>query len=108
MQAFIALLSLVAEATTASHRQKTLFILFVASSVLAVVFDLINEKEKIQHTTALGDALLSSLLSRFVDLLEQMEIDLSELDINFQVNKTFYHLYKDSLFLFSPFLGWNV
>ena len=62
LQAFIALLSLFAEATTGSQWQKALFILFVAASVLAVVFDLINEKEKIEHTRALGGAFLCAII----------------------------------------------
>ncbi|CAF2641017.1 unnamed protein product [Rotaria sp. Silwood2] len=52
----------------------------------------------------LCDALLSSLLSKFGGLLEQMEVDFNELNINFQMNKKFYDLYKDPVFLFSPFL----
>lgn len=76
----------------------------MAPSVLAIFFDLINEKKKIQYATSLCDALLSSLLSRFGGLLEQMEIDLDALNIHFEINKKFYDLYKDPLFLFSPFL----
>lgn len=104
LQEFVALLSLFAEATTATQRQNSPSISLVAPSILSIFFDLINEKKKLQYTSALCDALLSSLLSRFGGLLEQMEIDINGLDVNFQMNKKFYDLYKDPLFLFSPFL----
>ncbi|CAF3595721.1 unnamed protein product [Rotaria sp. Silwood1] len=104
LQEFVALLSLFAEATTATQRQNSPSISFVAPSILAIYFDLINEKKNIQYTTALCDALLSSLLSKFGGLLEQMEVDLNELNINFQMKEKFYDLYKDLVFLFSSFL----
>ena len=50
------------------------------------------------------DALLSLLLSGFGSLLENLEINLSEAGVGFKVNKKFYDLYKDPVFIFSPFL----
>ncbi|CAF4583275.1 unnamed protein product [Rotaria sp. Silwood2] len=101
---FVTLLSLFAQATTVIQQQKSPSISFVAPSILAIYFDLLNEKKNIQYTTALCDALLSPLLSRFGGLLEQMEIDLTECNVSFQMNKKFYDLYKNPVFLFSPFL----
>ncbi|CAF3105939.1 unnamed protein product [Rotaria sp. Silwood2] len=98
LQEFVALLSLFAEATTATQRQNSPSISFVTSSVLAIYFDLIDEKKNIQYATALCDALLSPLLLKFGGLLEQMEVDLNELNINFQMNKKFYDPYKDPVF----------
>lgn len=50
------------------------------------------------------DALLSSLLPRFCRLLEQLEVDISEIGVDFKPNNKFYDLYKDPIFMFSPFL----
>ncbi|CAF3245054.1 unnamed protein product [Rotaria sp. Silwood2] len=105
LQEFVALLSLFVEATTATQRQNSPSISLAAPSILAIYFDLINEKKNIQYTTALCEALLSSLLSKFGGLLEQTKVDLNELNINFQMNKKFYDLYKDPVFLFSSFLN---
>ncbi|CAF1525311.1 unnamed protein product, partial [Adineta ricciae] len=104
LQEFVSLLSLLAQATTATQRQKTPSISFVAPSILAIYFDLLNEKKHVQHTTTICDALLCSLISRFGGLLEQMEIDVTGVGVNFQINKKFYDLYKDPVFLFTPFL----
>ena len=63
-----------------------------------------NEKTNVQYTTSLCQALLSSLLSRFGGLLEKFEINLNETGVEFKINKKFYDLYKDPVFIFSPFL----
>jgi hypothetical protein len=104
LQEFVGLLSLFAQATTVSQQQKSPSISFVAPSILEIYFDLLNDKKNLQYTTSLCEALLSSLCSRFGGLLEQMEINLTESDIRFQMNKKFYDLYKDPVFLFTPFL----
>jgi hypothetical protein len=101
---FVALLSLLAEVTITTQRQNSPSISFVAPSILAIYLDLKNEKNNIQHTTPLCNALISSLLSRFGGLLEQLEIDVNETGIEFQKKKQFYDLYKDPVFLFTPFL----
>ncbi|CAF2100505.1 unnamed protein product [Rotaria magnacalcarata] len=101
---FVALLSLLAEVTITSQRENAPSISLVAPSILAIYFDLKNEKNNIQHTTALCDALISSLLSRFGGLLEQLEIDIRETGIEFEIKKQFYDLYRDPVFLFTPFL----
>ncbi|CAF4059680.1 unnamed protein product [Rotaria sordida] len=101
---FVALLSLLAEVTTTTQRDNSPSISLVAPSILAIYFDLKNEKNNIQHTTTLCNALISSLLSRFGGLLEQLEIDVNETGIEFKKKNQFYDLYKDPVFLFTPFL----
>jgi hypothetical protein len=44
------------------------------------------------------------LLSRFSGLLGKFEINLNETGVQFKINKNFYDLYKDPVFIFSPFL----
>ncbi|CAF1054372.1 unnamed protein product [Rotaria sordida] len=100
----VALLSLLAEVTTTTQRDNSPSISLVAPSILAIYFDLKNEKNNIQHTTTLCNALISSLLSRFGGLLEQLEIDVNETGIEFKKKNQFYDLYKDPVFLFTPFL----
>ena len=104
LQEFVSLFSLFAEATTVTQRQNSPSISFVAPSILAIYFDLMNERQNIRYTTTLCDSLLCSLLSRFGGLLEQMDINITELNIDFQINRKFYDLYKDPVFLFTPFL----
>ena len=101
---FIALLSLLAEVTTKTQQENSPSISLVAPSILAIYFDLKNEKNNVQYTTSLCDALLSSLLSRFGGLLETFEINLNETGVEFKINNKFYDLYKDPVFIFSPFL----
>ncbi|CAF1126829.1 unnamed protein product [Rotaria sordida] len=101
---FVALLSLLAEVTTTTQRDNSPSISLVAPSILAIYFDLKNENNNIQHTTTLCNALISSLLSRFGGLLEQLEIDVNETGIEFKKKNQFYDLYKDPVFLFTPFL----
>ncbi|CAF1511676.1 unnamed protein product [Rotaria sordida] len=100
----VALLSLLAEVTTTTQRDNSPSISLVAPSILAIYFDLKNEKNNIQHTTTLCNALISSLLSRFGGLLEQLEIDVNETGIEFKKKNQFYDLYKDPVFLFTLFL----
>ena len=104
LQEFVDLLSLFAQVTTATQCQNCPSISIVAPSILNIFFDLINEKNNVQHTKSLCNALLSSLLSRFGGLLEEMEIKVTDYDIAFRANKKFYDLYKDPVFVLSPFL----
>ena len=101
---FVALLSLLAEVTTTTQRDNSPSISLIAPSILAIYFDLKNEKNNFQHTTMLCNGLISSLLSRFGGLLEQLEIDLNETGIEFKKKNQFYDMYKDPVFLFTPFL----
>ena len=100
----LAVLSLLAQVTTTTQQQNSPSISLVAPSILAIYSGLKDEKNNVQYTTQLCDALLSSLLARFGGLLENLEINLSEADVGFKVNKKFYDLYKDPVFIFSPFL----
>jgi hypothetical protein len=86
---FIALLSLLAEVTTTTQQQNSPSISLIAPSILALYFDLKSEKNNVHYTTTLCDALLSSLLSRFGGLLEQLEINLNETGVDFKINKKF-------------------
>ena len=99
---FISLLTLLAEATTATQAQNTPSISIVAPSILAIYDDLIAEQSNIKYTSALCESLLESLLSRFGGLLEQMLIVVN-IDEK-KKNKRFYDLYKDPIFLVAPFL----
>ena len=101
---FISLLSLLAEVTTTTQQQNSPSISLVGPSILAIYSDLKSEKNNIHYTTKLCDALLSSLLSRFGGLLEQLGINLNETGVVFKENKRFYDLFKDPVFLFTPFL----
>jgi hypothetical protein len=58
----------------------------------------------VRCTKSLCDALLSSLLSIFGGLLEELEVNIGETGVEFKVNKKFYDLCKDPVFIFSPFL----
>ena len=100
----VCLLSLFAEVTTTTQQENSPSISLVAPSILAIFSDLRKEKNNIRHTGKLCDALLSSLLSRFGGLLKQLEIDLNETGVDFEENKRFYDLYKDPVFVFTPFL----
>ncbi|CAF3849642.1 unnamed protein product [Rotaria magnacalcarata] len=101
---FICLLSLIAEVTTKIQQENSPSISLIAPSILAIYSDLKKEKNNIHYTNVLCDALLSSLLSRFGGLLEQLQIDLNETGVDFKENKRFYNLYEDPVFLFTPFL----
>ncbi|CAF1567481.1 unnamed protein product, partial [Didymodactylos carnosus] len=101
---FVCLLSLLAKVTTRTQQQNSPSISLIAPSTLAIYSDLKNAKNNIRYTTKLCDALLSSLLSRFGDLLEQLEINLNETGVDFKENERLYDLYKDPIFLFTPFL----
>lgn len=101
---FVSLLTLLAEVTTKTQQQNGPSISLIAPSVLSIYFDLKGEKNNVHYTTSLCNALLSSLLSRFGGLLEQLEININETDVDFEKNKNFYDLYKDPVFLFTPFL----
>ncbi|CAF0735235.1 unnamed protein product [Adineta steineri] len=103
LQEFIDLFSLFAQATTATQSQNLPSISIVAPSILAIYLDLISEKNNVQYTTSLCESLLSSLLSRFGGLLEQLEINFTDINISFKTNNKFYNLYKDPIFLLSPF-----
>jgi hypothetical protein len=101
---FISVLTLLAEVTTKTQQQNFPSISLIAPSILAIYFDLKNEKNNVHYTTMLCNALLSSLLSRFGGLLEQLEINVNETGVDFIKSKHFYDLYKDPVFLFTPFL----
>ena len=101
---FVAVLSLLAQVTTTTQQQNSPSISLVAPSILAIYSGLKNEKNNVQYTTQLCDALLPSLSARFGGLLENLEINLSEAGVRFKVNKKCYDLYKDPVFIFSPFL----
>jgi hypothetical protein len=44
------------------------------------------------------------LLPRFGGLLGKFEINLNETGVRFKINKKFYDLYKNAVFIFSAFL----
>ena len=64
-----------------------------------------NQKIWFQHFPPwLDGSLLSSLLFRLGGLFEQLEIDLTGIDIDFQMNRKFYDSFNGSMFLFSQFI----
>ena len=97
---FVSLLPLFGEATTLIQSQNSPSISLVAPSILSIYFDLVNEQTDLIYTTPLCTALLSSLIDRFGDLLEELNVDL---DGTVKKKKT-YDLYRDSIFLVSSFL----
>ena len=66
---FVAVLSLLTQVTTTTQQQNSPSISLVAPSILTIYSVLKNEKNNVQYTTQLCDALLASLLSRFGGLL---------------------------------------
>ncbi|CAF1494749.1 unnamed protein product [Adineta ricciae] len=97
---FISLFILLAEATVITQGEKTPSISFVAPTILAIYFDLLSEKEDVTFTLPLCKALLSSLISRFGDLFEQLDV---EVDKSIKP-KTTYDYFKDPLFIYTPSL----
>mgnify|MGYP002474366779 CR=1 FL=1 len=97
---FVSLFILLAEATVITQSEKTPSVSFVAPTILAIYFDLLSEKENVSFTLPLCKALLSSLISRFGGLFEQLEI---EVDKPIKP-KTTYDYFKDPLFIYTPCL----
>ncbi|UJR17867.1 hypothetical protein I4U23_004766 [Adineta vaga] len=104
LREFVDLFCLFAQATTATQCQNSPSISIVAPSILAIYLDLVSDKNNEQYTTSLCEGLLNSLLSRFGGLLKQMDVNLTNINVDFKTNKKFYNLYKDPVFLFSSFL----
>ena len=96
----VSLLFLFGEATTVTQAEKAPSISLVRLSIISIYYDLINERDNIIYTTALCNALLSSLIGRFGGLLASLNV---EFDTVFQKKGT-YDLYADPMFLVTSFL----
>ena len=97
---FTSLLILFAEATTITQGENTPSISFIGPTLLAIYYDLLNERSNIQFTLPLCEALLSSVISRFGGLFEQLGVDID----NTIKQKSSSALYRDEIFIYSPFL----
>ena len=97
---FISLLTLFAEATTSTQSENTPSISFIAPIVLAIYYDLLCEQSNILYTMSLCSSLLTSLISRFGGLLEELGIII---DKSVQ-RKSSSELYHDQIFIYAPFL----
>ncbi|CAF1503196.1 unnamed protein product [Adineta ricciae] len=103
---FISLLTLFAEATTATQAEKTLSISIVASSVLSICQDLLFERNNIKHSTNLWNCLFESFIARFGGLLEQIliQVDIEEK----KKTKRFYDFFQRSCLSVSTIHGRSV
>ena len=97
---FSSLLTLFAEATSITLAENIPSISFVASIILTIYYDLLNEQSNVLFTLPLCETLLSSLISRFGGLLRQLSIDI---DQTIKQRKS-SGLYQDPIFLYSSFL----
>jgi hypothetical protein len=96
---FSSLLTLFAEATSITQAENTPSISFIAPTILTIYYDLLNEQSNILFTLPLCETLLSSLISRFGGLLEQLGV---ELDKTIK-QKNSSELYQDPIFIYSSF-----
>jgi hypothetical protein len=97
---FVSLLTLFADATTITQAENTPSISFIAPTVLAIYDDLLNEQSNIVFTSSLCHTLLTSLISRFGGLLEEVGVTIDK-SIK---QKSSSELYRDRIFICSPFL----
>ncbi|CAF1511795.1 unnamed protein product [Adineta ricciae] len=97
---FVSLFTLFADATTITQSENIPSISYVAPTLLSIYYDLLNERSSVRYTSSLCDALSSSLVARFGGLFEQLHIPI---DSSIK-RKCTYELYKDEIFLYSPFL----
>jgi hypothetical protein len=97
---FSSLLILFADATTITQSENTPSISFIAPTILAIYYDLLNKKSNVLHTSSLCDTLLNSLVSRFGGLLQELGVDIDK-SIK---PKSSFELYRDQIFIYSPFL----
>ncbi|CAF3794554.1 unnamed protein product [Rotaria sp. Silwood1] len=97
---FSSLLTLFAEATSITQAENTPSISLVAPTILTIYYDLLNEQSNVLFTLSLCEALLSSLISRFGGLLEQLGIDIDKTI----KQKNSSELYQDPIYIYSPFL----
>ena len=100
---FVSLLTLFADATTITQSGITPSILFVAPTVLAIYCDLLSEESNVLYTSSLSQVLLTSSISRFGGLLDKLDV---------RVDKTIARkcsskLYRNQIFIYSPFLDGN-
>jgi hypothetical protein len=102
LQEFASIFALFAEATTRTQSEKSASISLVAPSILSIYFDLEHEQANCKYLGSLCRALLNSLRERFGGLLERFEVFDSN-SIKMKKRST-YDLYKDDLYLISPFL----
>ena len=102
LQEFVLLLTLFAEATTATQAENIPSISIVAPSILYIYQDLLLERTNIKHSSSLWECLFESFVARFGGLLEQMLINV-DIDEK-KKNKRFYDRFKDPVFLLAPFL----
>ncbi|CAF1530910.1 unnamed protein product [Adineta ricciae] len=96
----LALLTLFEDVTTITQAEYTPSIAFVAPAVLAICFDLMNEQPNITYTSSLCNTLLNLLISRFGGLLEELGVTMDK-SIERKIS---YELYRDQVFIYSPFL----
>ncbi len=97
---FLSLLTLFADATTITQAEDTPSISFIAPIVLSIYNDLIDEQSNVMYTSSLCQALLNSLVSRFGGLLERLGVDIDKSIKQKQSSE----LFKDEIFIYSPFL----
>ncbi|CAF4794697.1 unnamed protein product [Rotaria sp. Silwood1] len=97
---FVSLLILFADATTITQAENTPSISFIAPTVLAIYYDLVNEQSNVLYTSFLCHALLTSLVSRFGGLLEELGVSIDK-SIK---QKNSSKLYRDQIFIYAPFL----
>lgn len=97
---FLSLLILFADATTITQAEDTPSISFIAPILLSIYYDLIDERSNMTFTSSLCEALLNLLLCGFGGLLEQLGINI---DKSIKQKKS-SDLFKDEIFIYSPFL----
>ncbi|CAF1482350.1 unnamed protein product [Rotaria magnacalcarata] len=97
---FLSLLTLFAEATILTQSENTPSISFIAPTVLTIYHDLLYEQSNILYTSSLCSSLLNSLVSRFGGLLEELGVIIDKSILQ----KSSSELYRDQIFIYSPFL----
>lgn len=97
---FVSLLTLFADATTITQAENTPSISFIAPTILAIYDDLLNEQSNVVYTSPLCSTLLTSLITRFGGLLEEVGVSIDK-SIK---QKSSSELYRDRIFICSPFL----
>jgi hypothetical protein len=97
---FVLLLTLFADATTITQAENTPSISFIAPTVLTIYYDLLNEQSNVLYTSSLCHTLLTSLISRFGGLLEELGVSIDK-SIK---QKSSSDLYRDQIFIYSSFL----
>ncbi|CAF1461555.1 unnamed protein product [Didymodactylos carnosus] len=103
LKEFLSLMCLLAEATSRTQAQNGPSISMVAPSIIVIYFDLKNELKNCVYPSSLCKRLIQSLIERFSGMLEYFDI---QLPTNLK-KKEMSDLYKDKIFLLTPFLDAN-